>query len=174
MSTNYTNNYNLCQWEASDKVLRTDFNADNAKIDAALAQLNRYTASVEQKTDTLANSAYTIQNPQIVAGHYTGTGTEKQSIQLGFRPRMVLVLHQALKMDSNAYWRWTGCSPPPCPSPALALRSTKSTRAVLCGDVPTRTAPDSPISPLSKPGEIGEPPDPSKGPGVLSLTRTFL
>ena len=104
MSTNCTNNYNLCQWEASDKVLRTDFNADNAKIDAALAQLNRYTASVEQKTDTLANSAYTIQNPQIVAGHYTGTGTEKQSIQLGFRPRMVLVLHQALKMDSNAYY----------------------------------------------------------------------
>ena len=38
MSTNYTNNYNLCQWEASDKVLRTDFNADNAKIDAALAR----------------------------------------------------------------------------------------------------------------------------------------
>ena len=104
MSTNHTRNYDLCQWEASDKVLREDFNADNAKIDAALAQLNRYTASVEQKTDTLANSAYTIQNPQIVAGHYTGTGTEKQSIQLGFRPRMVLVLHQALKMDSNAYY----------------------------------------------------------------------
>ena len=53
MSTNHTRNYDLCQWEASDKVLRTDFNADNAKIDAALAQLNRYTASVEQKTDTL-------------------------------------------------------------------------------------------------------------------------
>jgi len=37
MSTNYTQNYNLCQWEPEDPVLRTDFNADNAKIDAALA-----------------------------------------------------------------------------------------------------------------------------------------
>ena len=40
MSTNHTPNFNLSQWEAGDKVLRTDFNADNAKIDAALAGLN--------------------------------------------------------------------------------------------------------------------------------------
>ena len=37
MSTNHTTNYDLCQWEATDQVLHTDFNADNAKIDAALA-----------------------------------------------------------------------------------------------------------------------------------------
>ena len=37
MASNYTRNYNLCQWAAEDKVLRTEFNADNAKIDAALA-----------------------------------------------------------------------------------------------------------------------------------------
>ena len=37
MSTNHTTNYNLCQWEATDQVQRTDFNQDNAKIDAALA-----------------------------------------------------------------------------------------------------------------------------------------
>ena len=36
MSTNHTTNYDLNQWEATDKVLRTDFNEDNAKIDAAL------------------------------------------------------------------------------------------------------------------------------------------
>ena len=40
MSTNYTEHYNLCQWEPADKVLREDFNADNAKLDAALAELN--------------------------------------------------------------------------------------------------------------------------------------
>ena len=39
MSTNHTPNFNLCQWEADDKVLRTDFNEDNQKIDAALAGL---------------------------------------------------------------------------------------------------------------------------------------
>jgi len=41
MASNYTSNYNLCQWAASDKVLRTEFNADNAKIDAALKALDR-------------------------------------------------------------------------------------------------------------------------------------
>ena len=36
---NRTQNYNLCQWEAADKIQRVDFNADNAKIDAALSGL---------------------------------------------------------------------------------------------------------------------------------------
>ena len=40
MATNHTTNYQLCQWEATDKVLRTDFNEDNQKIDAALASLS--------------------------------------------------------------------------------------------------------------------------------------
>lgn len=40
MSTNHTPNYNLCQWEATDQVLRSDFNQDNAKIDAALKKVD--------------------------------------------------------------------------------------------------------------------------------------
>ncbi len=32
-----TTNYKLNQWERHDRVLMDDFNADNAKIDAALA-----------------------------------------------------------------------------------------------------------------------------------------
>ena len=40
MATNYTSNYGLCQWVAADKVLRTEFNEDNAKIDAAIAAVN--------------------------------------------------------------------------------------------------------------------------------------
>lgn len=32
-----TTNYQLCQWEPSDRILRTDFNRDNEKIDTALA-----------------------------------------------------------------------------------------------------------------------------------------
>ena len=35
---NHTQNYQLSQWEATDKVQRTDFNADNAKIDAAISK----------------------------------------------------------------------------------------------------------------------------------------
>lgn len=36
---NYTENYQLNQWDAGDRVLREDFNADNAKIDAALGEV---------------------------------------------------------------------------------------------------------------------------------------
>ena len=42
MAANYTANYNLCQWEATDQVQRTDFNQDNAKIDAELAEHQLY------------------------------------------------------------------------------------------------------------------------------------
>jgi len=41
MPSNYTSNYQLNQWEADDRVLRTDFNADNTKIDAELAELRK-------------------------------------------------------------------------------------------------------------------------------------
>ena len=39
MASNYTEQYKLCQWEATDAVLRTDFNEDNAKLEAALKAL---------------------------------------------------------------------------------------------------------------------------------------
>ena len=39
MPSNQTPNYQLNQWERSDKVQMEDFNADNAKIDAALVAL---------------------------------------------------------------------------------------------------------------------------------------
>ena len=51
MSTNHTTNYNLCQWEATDQVQRTDFNADNAKIDAALNILSSQVAQKAEATD---------------------------------------------------------------------------------------------------------------------------
>ncbi len=39
MASNYTENYGLCQWEPGDNFVRTEFNQDNAKIDAALGVL---------------------------------------------------------------------------------------------------------------------------------------
>ena len=36
MASNYTANYGLCQWEATDNFVRTEFNQDNARIDAAI------------------------------------------------------------------------------------------------------------------------------------------
>ena len=54
MSSNHTPNYNLSQWEAEDKVLRTDFNADNAKIDAGLRVLD--TGKADKSTVTALGS----------------------------------------------------------------------------------------------------------------------
>ena len=45
MASNQTSNYGLNQWEAADQVLRTDFNADNSKIDDALKELTDRTAA---------------------------------------------------------------------------------------------------------------------------------
>ena len=39
MASNHTQHYGLCQWEATDAVLRTDFNEDNTKIEAAFAAM---------------------------------------------------------------------------------------------------------------------------------------
>jgi len=83
MASNYTSNYNLCQWAASDKVLRTEFNADNAKIDAAIkavdsrvdgkvsvSALNALAQTVSGHTDTLEKKG----NCRICVETYTGTG----------------------------------------------------------------------------------------------------
>ena len=72
MASNHTTNYQLCQWEAADKVLRTDFNEDNQKIDAALAAV-----------------------PKIAAGTYTGNGAAARTISLPFTPQAVFLCDQA-------------------------------------------------------------------------------
>ena len=36
MASSYTTNYGLCQWEPGDSFVRTEFNQDNARIDAAI------------------------------------------------------------------------------------------------------------------------------------------
>lgn len=74
---NHTTNYQLSQWEAGDKVQRTDFNADNTKIDGALAEkadvsaLDALSQTVAGHTAALAGKG----NCRIYFSSYTGTGT---------------------------------------------------------------------------------------------------
>ena len=56
MASNYTEKYKLCQWEATDAVLRTDFNEDNQKIDTAL---KTQAGSISDLTAQMANKANT-------------------------------------------------------------------------------------------------------------------
>ena len=92
---NRTANYNLCQFEAGDQVQRTDFNEDNAKIDAAIAaeasarqsgdsslssRITSLSSTVSGKAsqsalNTLKNQVAKLGNCQIEFFTYTGTGS---------------------------------------------------------------------------------------------------
>ena len=74
MSTNYTENFDLCQWEPTDPVQRVEFNADNAKLDAALAVLSE------------------SRNCQIYTTTYTGTGSGGRTLTFPRKPILVFVM----------------------------------------------------------------------------------
>ena len=114
MASNYTEHYDLCQWEATDQVQRTDFNADNAKVDAALAGLAAEVSSkadqtaldtlagqMTQKADVSALEQVEVTIPKLVTGSYTGDGGEGEEhpCTLDFtdslgRPPMLVVIRQ--------------------------------------------------------------------------------
>lgn len=88
MPSNHTQNYQLNQWEPEDQVLRTDFNEDNAKIDAAvkavdvrvdgLAQSKADQSALEAVKQTLSQHAAELAglgNCQIEIITYTGQGS---------------------------------------------------------------------------------------------------
>ena len=104
-----TTNYQLNQWEATDQVQRVDFNADNAKIDAAIGAVDaKADALAETKADQSALTALS----QTVAGHtsalsqkgncriytttYTGNNASGESgaVSLSFpgKPELVAVI----------------------------------------------------------------------------------
>lgn len=65
---NQTPNYQLSQWERSDKVQMEDFNADNAKIDEALKAHDGTLAAHAAQIAKLGNC-------QVWTTTYTGNGT---------------------------------------------------------------------------------------------------
>ena len=78
MASHQTTNFQLCQWEADDEVLRADFNSDNLKIENALSAVK-----------AVADVAFTPENSPIVIGSYTGDGAATRVISLGFTPKAV-------------------------------------------------------------------------------------
>ncbi len=75
MATNQTTNYQLNQWQPTDPVQRTDFNADNAKLDAALFALD--SAMVK-----------------LCTGTYVGDGDESRTVSVPFPPQAVFLCTQ--------------------------------------------------------------------------------
>ena len=114
MSTNQTPNYQLCQWEAEDKVLRTEFNADNAKIDAGIKAVDRRVDSLSSTVAGKASSSALAGLQSVVNGQaaaiaklgncilhystYTGTAdytdyTAQRTLTFPHRPVALFLMH---------------------------------------------------------------------------------
>ena len=130
MASNQTSSYGLSQWEATDAVQRLEFNADNAKVDAALkslsdqvvqkanqSALNTVISAVNQKADaaTVSSLSQTVAglsgqvaacgNCKIEHFSYTGTGTSgsKNPTRITFsRPPLFFWLLGG--QSTSSYW----------------------------------------------------------------------
>ena len=79
MPSNFTENYQLSQWEAADKVQRADFNSDNAKIDAAIkAQADARAALAATVAENVTRLSK-LEKLKIETFTYTGNGQEGAS-----------------------------------------------------------------------------------------------
>ena len=106
MSTNHTTNYDLNQWEASDKVLRTEFNSDNAKIDAAL-KANADAIAAEAAAREAADETIAAGNCWVkVLDATLETETQKWNIDMSgidLSLYQKLTLHPHLKGNSDQW-----------------------------------------------------------------------
>ena len=104
MATNQTENYDLNQWLSTDQVLRTDFNTDNAKLDASLAEkaeaddlaaaVNRIDALESSKASQSALDSLAAAVPKFAVGTYIGDDTTDRIISLPFSPKAVFLCSQ--------------------------------------------------------------------------------
>ena len=113
---NQTANYQLNQWESTDRILMADFNSDNSKIDAALkAQSDAIAAKAAQSTVTALSQTVSTKasqsdmtalsqeldslsaqvdlrgNCQIYYTTYTGDGQTTRTLTFPGKPLLVLV-----------------------------------------------------------------------------------
>ena len=95
---NYTEKYHLPQWEETDRIMRTDFNAAMAGIETGIegaktearqadAELTKKVTAAQKTADTARTEA--AQKPYVV-GTYVGSGTLDVDVKVGFRPSAVV------------------------------------------------------------------------------------
>ena len=105
---NKTTNFQLTQWEKTDRIMMEDFNRDNAAIDAALKgnadAVAAETAAREAGISALQTALTSCGNCKIVTGSYTGNGNAgaKKTITLNFPGKpLSKPKHWATKAVSN-------------------------------------------------------------------------
>ena len=90
MASNHTPHYALNRWELEDQIIMEDFNADNAKIDAAL----KANADALGARRTAVGSGGST--ARVACGSYMGTGQYgpeyPNSLQFDFTPVFVYVV----------------------------------------------------------------------------------
>ena len=93
---NKTANFQLTQWEKTDRILMEEFNSDNEKIDTALK-------SNADKAAALQTALASCGNCKIVYGTYTGNGKygSANPNKLTFSGKPVLVIVQAQNNSTN-------------------------------------------------------------------------
>ena len=130
---NYTENYQLPQWEESDRVLMADFNAAMSNIENALAgkpgasDLAEVTAAVGSLSEELNQLAAGI--PKMMTGSYTGNGSAGlRKISTPYRPIFLILFNQDPKAGQYTYICALGTSQIQC---ALA----SSTASCVCTDL---------------------------------------
>ena len=107
----HTQNYQLSRWEKDDRIMMEDFNADNARIDAAIAakaDAEDVTALGETVAAVAAALGAAGKNTRITWGSYNGTGTygigNKTTVTPGLYP--VLVCVGSPSDTSYTSWPW--------------------------------------------------------------------
>ena len=91
MASNYTEHIGLCQWEATDQVLRTEFNQDNAKVDAALDTLEQTVTQHGEELEAQAAAIAKLGNCTIYHTTYTGRNQYSKSLTFPGKPMAVMV-----------------------------------------------------------------------------------
>ena len=93
---NKTANFQLTQWEKTDRIMMEDFNRDNAAIDTALK-------SNADNVAALQTALASCGNCKIVYGTYTGNGKSGSANpnKLTFSGKPVLVIVQAQSNTTN-------------------------------------------------------------------------
>ncbi len=106
---NRTNNYNLCQWEETDRVQRTDFNEDNAKVDAAVKAVDRRVDGLEgskanvSALNALVSRVTALEQPRFYIGSYVGNGADTRTVSLPWSPVLLLLPGRVYDSD-RIFW----------------------------------------------------------------------
>ena len=84
MNLNQTQNYQLSQWESTDRILMSDFNSDNAKLDAALKEHDDALAALEAGLTGKGNCRISVTT-------YVGDGLASKTLTFDDDPQFLFI-----------------------------------------------------------------------------------